>query len=81
MYLILRYYLINLLSKCFLEYKCCVAPYKVSGEYLFHCWKAGEDNPYGCVALKAGVAPSAYKQLCRPGYLWVQWKKKCQRKD
>eukprot|EP00088_Acartia_fossae_P036231 TRINITY_DN37426_c1_g1_i1.p1 TRINITY_DN37426_c1_g1~~TRINITY_DN37426_c1_g1_i1.p1 ORF type:complete len:181 (-),score=46.88 TRINITY_DN37426_c1_g1_i1:281-823(-) len=62
------------------DYECCVAQYEVPGEHIFNCWKSGEENPYRCV-LNAGVAPSAYKQLCRPGYLWVPWKKKCQRKD
>jgi len=63
------------------DYNCCVAAYKVSNEHLFYCWKDGEEKEHRCVTLRAGVAPSAYKQLCRPGYLWVHWRKKCQRKD
>jgi hypothetical protein len=29
----------------------------------------------------AGIAPGVYKSLCSPGYLWVEWKKKCLRKN
>merc|ERR1719259_671370 len=26
-----------------------------------------------------GVVPGTYKELCRPGYIWVEWRKKCMR--
>ena len=47
---------------------------------LYSCWREGEAQVGACV-LSAGVAPGTYKQLCRPGYLWVDWKRKCLRKD
>ena len=26
-----------------------------------------------------GVVPGAYKRICYPGYIWVEWRKKCMR--
>ena len=63
-------------------YDCCFINYG-AGTQLYKCW-ASDETPEGrCVGpmKSAGVAPGTYKQLCRPGYLWVDWKRKCLRKD
>jgi hypothetical protein len=56
---------------------------------LIRCWDPREaadqqQQLAGCVERKvdsAGIAPGVYKSLCSPGYLWVEWKKKCLRKN
>ena len=56
-------------------YTCCTA---CTHEYK--CFQAGDDPLVRCCHAE-GVVPAAYKQVCREGYLWVQWKKKCLRKE
>eukprot|EP00092_Neocalanus_flemingeri_P061443 GFUD01073863.1.p1 GENE.GFUD01073863.1~~GFUD01073863.1.p1 ORF type:complete len:170 (+),score=56.54 GFUD01073863.1:90-599(+) len=56
-------------------YTCCTA---CTQEYK--CFTAEEAQIVKCCYAE-GVVPSAYKQVCRQGYLWVQWKKKCLRKN
>lgn len=67
-------------EKCFLQpgFECCLV--QLSGQYLKHCWE-GEEPDQPCAVMTAGIVLSTYKQLCRPGYLWVEWKKKCLRLD
>ena len=53
---------------------------------LIRCWdsQAAGQPPPTCVERQvdsAGIAPGVYKSLCSPGYLWVEWKKKCLRKN
>ena len=56
-------------------YTCCSA---CTQEYK--CFRAEEAHLVRCCYAE-GVAPSAYKQVCRQGFLWVQWKKKCLRRN
>ena len=56
-------------------YSCCTT---CTHEYL--CYEGGEAGGVKC-CYGLGVVPAAYKQTCRQGYLWVQWKKKCLRKN
>ncbi len=53
---------------------------------MIRCWDPleGDQDQAACVERKvdsAGIAPGVYKSLCSPGYLWVEWKKKCLRKN
>ena len=56
-------------------YTCCTT---CTHEYT--CYGPGEGEGVRC-CLAEGVVPSAFKQVCRPGYLWVQWKRKCLRRN
>ena len=57
-------------------YTCCTA---CTHEYK--CFQAGLVPPPVKCCHAEGVVPSTYKQVCREGFLWVQWKKKCLRKN
>ena len=60
------------------DFSCCLVPKEEGG--LVQCLPLDDSDK--CADVKsAGVAPSTYKQYCRPGYLWVEWKKICLRKE
>ena len=56
-------------------YTCCTS---CTQEYK--CYKIEEADGVKCCYTE-GVVPSAYKQACRDGFLWVAWKKKCLRRN
>ena len=55
-------------------YTCCTAC-----THQYQCFNPAIHTTRCCHS--EGVVPSAYKQVCREGFLWVQWKKKCLRKS
>jgi len=55
-------------------------PVQEGGSYYKYYYLSGEDPKRECLFInQAGIVPSSYKQMCYPGYLWVEWKKKCLR--
>ena len=56
-------------------YSCCTT---CTHEYT--CYKTGGAGGVKC-CYGVGVVPAAYKQACREGFLWVEWKQKCLRKN
>jgi len=48
----------------------------------FKCFPEAEsEDPDNKCCKKTGVVPSTYKQTCNVGFLWVEWKKVCVRKN
>ena len=56
-------------------YTCCTS---CTLEYM--CYKAEEADGVKCCSAMS-VVPSAYKQNCREGFIWVEWKQKCLRQN
>jgi len=48
----------------------------------FKCFPEEEsEDPDNKCCKKTGVVPSTYKQTCQDGFLWVEWKRVCVRKN
>ena len=56
-------------------YTCCTT---CTLEYM--CYKAEDADGVVCCSVMS-VVPSAYKQTCREGFIWVEWKQKCLRQN
>ena len=64
-----------ILSSSLSDHQCCTL---WTHEYL--CFPSSLSHTMRCL-LGEGIVPSAYKQTCHQGFLWVQWKRKCVRKN
>ena len=56
-------------------HQCCTLS---THEYL--CFPSAARHSVKCLYAN-GVVPSAYKQNCKQGFLWVAWKRKCVRRN
>ena len=56
-------------------YKCCTA---CTGK--FQCFPVSQTGDIKC-CFANGIVPSAYKNTCHKGFVWVAWKRICVRKN
>ena len=69
-----------------LGYTCCPPEQHICGEsHHTQCYPQHQGPHHACCVIanvaNLGVAPSAYKKMCQAGYIWVEWKKKCMRRN
>ncbi len=70
-----------------LGYSCCPPGQFVCGEQPHvTCYPSQPLQSVNCSCvlpeiLSSGVSMSGYKQVCRPQFIWVDWRQKCLRKN
>lgn len=66
-------------------YACCPAMHHLCGEsVLVRCYNQSTSHDCSCTVpavQRVGVVTSGYKQVCHNNYIWVDWRKKCLRRN
>ena len=68
---------------CVAGYSCCPPQHHICDKSPYtQCYPPGlPTQPACCMVAKVGVAPSAYKKMCQAGFIWVEWKRRCMRRN